>query len=136
MILSILRLERVQSTKEKSEEARVRDLVRLVRQDLQKKWTLKEMANILKVSPSTLNRLCRKYYHESVINLVIQLRMERSIELLLSNEDCIARISNLVGYTSSPVFSNHFLKHTGVRPGAFRKNHQGINTEGKSIFRS
>lgn len=134
MILSILQMERVQSSKAKSEEARVRELARLVRQDLSKKWSLKEMAGLIKVSPSTLNRLCRKYYHDSVINMVIKLRIERSVELLISNEDSIARISNMVGYSSSAVFSNHFLKHTGVRPGAFRKNHQGINREGLSIF--
>lgn len=127
MLLNLLLMEKAQSGKEKSQETRVNQLSRLVRQNLLKKWTTQEMADHLSVSQSTLNRLCHRYYNSSAINLVIKLRMERAIQFLISNEHSIAKIANMVGYANASVFSSLFLKHTGTRPGAFRKTHRGGN---------
>jgi len=124
MILKILKLEITHSIKNNSEEARVNQLASLVRKEPQRKWTIQEMAEILSVSTSTLNRLCHKYYHNSAINLVIKIRMERSIELLIINKDSILEIANTVGYANASVFSNLFLKYTGIRPGTFRNKHR------------
>jgi AraC-like DNA-binding protein len=124
MTLSILQLEKIYSIKERPEEVGLDRLTRKVKRNLKYKWTIKEMSHILSVSPSTLNRLCRKYHHHSAIDLVIKLRIEHSVQLLINNKNNIKSIANAVGYSSVSIFSKLFLKHMGIRPGAFRKSHR------------
>jgi|SaaInlStandDraft_1057018.scaffolds.fasta_scaffold54765_2 AraC-like DNA-binding protein len=124
MILSLLKIELFHNNKSHSEEARFAELARKIKQEPEMKWTVKKMADSLSISTSTVGRLFQKYYQISAINFVIKLRMERSIEMLLSNEYSIAIIAKNVGYSNASVFSDLFLRHTGVRPGAFRKNHR------------
>lgn len=122
MIASLLRREIAYARKGKSEESRLGDLLERLRQEPEKKWTLQGMADALSVSTSTLNRLFRKHYHNSPMELVIKLRMERAVFLLLEERLNIGEIAKMVGYTKEATFSDLFLRYLGERPGQFRKS--------------
>ena len=48
------------------------------------KWTLNKMAEIMKMTPITLNRKCKKLYSMSPMNKVLSLRMERAEQLFMA----------------------------------------------------
>jgi AraC-like DNA-binding protein len=121
MISSLLRREISHISKGLSEESRVEDLFREIRQKPQDDWHSSRLATELNISTRSLNRLCNKMYDDSPNNLVIRYRMEKAIELLSYESYTISDIANKVGYRNSGAFSNLFLKFTGMRPGEFRR---------------
>ena len=71
---------------------------------------------------STFNRdfhlLARRSWHE----FVTEWRMETAAAMLRSPFSRVKEVMRAVGYRSRGSFSNAFLKHHGMRPGAFRRS--------------
>lgn len=69
-------------------------------------------------------RLCREfsaYYHTTPLQYLNQIRIERAKELLLSTDEKICDIGQLVGIENTNHFIRLFKEKTGVTPLAFRR---------------
>jgi len=84
-------------------------------------WNTSEIAANMGISRATLTRLFLAEYGMPPKALIMKHRMARAAELLGSTGRTIEEISCSLGYKSPFTFSNLFEKHTGLRPGRFRK---------------
>lgn len=88
--------------------------------NLQKPWTVEELAANMHMSKAHLHRTCLQFCGMSPMQKVTQLRMQRA-EALLRRDYPIKAISDMVGYQSPYSFSVAFKRHTGLSPGQYRQ---------------
>jgi AraC-like DNA-binding protein len=74
------------------------------------------------ISVSSLQRAFAKYFGMSPKQYLIQLRMNRALELLTENKLSVKEISFACGFTNEKYFSRAFKKKYGYPPSQFRKH--------------
>jgi AraC-like DNA-binding protein len=89
--------------------------------DLNRHWTLNDLAAAGHLSPSHLHRLCRSEQGASPLEIVTRLRMRRAQAMLRATDYTLEHIAHLVGYASPFSFSRAFKRHSGCSPQAFRR---------------
>lgn len=84
-------------------------------------WSVAELAGRLHMSPGHFHRVVRELQHTHPMALVTRLRLERAAALLRSSQAKVEHVAAAVGYRSPYAFSHAFQRHTGLRPGVFRR---------------
>jgi AraC-like DNA-binding protein len=83
-------------------------------------WDVAKLASRAFCSRETLRRLSLQRFGRAPMRQVMHLRMRRAAELLANSHEKIETIAREVGYGNAFVFSNAFLKWSGIRPSAYR----------------
>ena len=81
--------------------------------------TVGEIAATLGVSPEYFRRLFGEKYHSSPRAFIIQLRIARAKELILSGEFRVGEIAEMCGFTSNTYFCSEFKCATGITPSEY-----------------
>jgi AraC-like DNA-binding protein len=84
---------------------------------------LRDVAGQLGLSDRHVARLFLAETGKSVIDFLIDLRMERATRMLLEHQQPIKQIAAAVGYPDVRYFTSLFHKRIGVTPAVFRKDH-------------
>ena len=85
-----------------------------------KDLNLTKVANALKISIPYLTMLLREETGKTFSMHLMEIRIERAKQLLMSTDVSVADIASEVGYSSSQYFSTSFKRYTGKPPGEFR----------------
>lgn len=88
------------------------------------KLSPQDVAENLNVSCSHLHRSFSKEFGTSMGKYINQLRMDRSVNLLLSTELSVGEISSSVGFENQLYFSQAFKKYFGLAPSYFKKEYK------------
>lgn len=83
--------------------------------------SLVSLSTLLNVSPNHLSSCIKKYAGESFINILIQKRMHKAEELLLTTPMKVLEIAQQCGYSDQHYFSYCFKKYCGASPNALRR---------------
>lgn len=102
---------------------KLEDAVRYMRNNLDKKFEMKEVADHIFLSHSGLIWKFKQELGTTPSQYLTFLRMQRAKQLLLNYSYSISEISELCGYQNPYYFTNAFRKYTGKSPTAFRKYH-------------
>ena len=86
------------------------------------KLDVKALCGILFISVSSLQRAFAKCLAMSPKQYLIQLRMNRALELLTKNEISVKEISFACGFTDEKYFSRAFKKRYGYPPSQLKNN--------------
>ena len=86
--------------------------------------SMKEMAELCRLSPSYFSRLFNRELGESFVTYVNRKKVERAKELLRDTNHSISQISGEVGYQNVSHFIDVFKRMEGVTPSVFRQ-HRG-----------
>jgi two-component system response regulator YesN len=81
--------------------------------------SLESVADMLDVSPGRLSRLFVEEMGKGFSDFLIEYRIERAKEMLLSPGSAIKQVSVACGYPDPNYFSRLFKKITGITPSAF-----------------
>ncbi len=93
-----------------------------IEHNLDKKITLKELAENGHLSEYHFHRLFRKFSSETLNQFITRVKMERSGIFLAVNQDItITEIAYRYGYCDASSYCKAFRKHFGVSPTEFRK---------------
>lgn len=84
---------------------------------------LKDLADKFHLSPSGLIYVFKKFLGTTPKEYVINLRLEKSVQLLLNTDMPISKISDLCGYQNPYYFSNAFKKAKALSPTEYRKKY-------------
>jgi len=87
-----------------------------IRQNLDKRLSLNQVAIIFGFSPKYISQLFTKHAGCSFIEYINVEKIARAKELLLMNNAKVYEISEQLGFESSFYFSKVFKKHTGLSP--------------------
>ena len=83
--------------------------------------SIRNLAALTGVNRNKLVYGFRRYYGQTIHQLLITIRMEAAKEMLLANEKPIKKIAQLSGYRNPPNFITAFKKYTGQTPMQFQK---------------
>lgn len=92
----------------------------LIISDIQKHYTIQELAARFEISQTTLKKDFSNVYGASVYAYLKTYRIQEAHKMLLRTECSIAEIANAVGYENPAKFSSAFQKECGMSPSAFR----------------
>lgn len=82
--------------------------------------TEEHMAQLLCLSKRQVSRILRELYATSFRQILIEVRLNRAAQLLLSTDNSIEEIAESVGYTSLSGFYTAFRQKFGVTAGKYR----------------
>lgn len=85
-------------------------------------WRVEDLSELLNVSPSYLNRLCRRKYGMSPIDMLIEHRINIAKRYLLLPGAKVGAVCEAVGFSDIYYFSRSFKKRCGVTPTEYMKN--------------
>ncbi|RMD74051.1 MAG: AraC family transcriptional regulator [Lentisphaerae bacterium] len=99
-------------------------ILTLIRQDYSRQWKVDEAAQALKVSRSTLQRICRKVFQTGFRQLEEQIRLDYAAEQLVFRNITVSECAVQCGYPDIYSFSRAFKRLFGVSPNIYRQNHR------------
>jgi two-component system response regulator YesN len=82
--------------------------------------SVQKVAASLSISASYLSKLVKRYLDRSVVDYLIDYRMERAKELLATSDLMTYEIAEATGYPDARYFSSTFKRHIGVTPTEYR----------------
>jgi transcriptional regulator GlxA family with amidase domain len=92
-----------------------------LRANLASPFRLRELARAVATSPRTLNRHFHKVIGMSPLRFAQRLRTDVARNLLETTNLPVDEVAAHVGYTDTAAFRRLFRRHTGVTPGAARR---------------
>lgn len=104
------------------EDERIRAVAEYISAHLQEDLTLPQLAEVFALSPSHLSRTFHAATGIPLREYLVNLRIQKAMELLLNTEKNITEISGLCGFRDSNYFGDAFRKATGLSPRDWRKN--------------
>ncbi|WP_282942395.1 AraC family transcriptional regulator [Paenibacillus sp. RC67] len=96
--------------------------IRYIQDHYKEPITLAALAESLDCSPRQLLRMFKERMNASPIDYLIQQRMLKAKQRLLTTNFTLQEIAESVGYSDSYYFSRMFKKYEGVSPTAFKEN--------------
>lgn len=91
-----------------------------IKKHYREKIYLDNIASSLGISDSYLSRLFKKETGICIQDYVVQIRLERAVNLLLYSNESIPRIAEYVNFPSQSYFGKVFKKEYGVTPRIYR----------------
>ena len=88
---------------------------------LDKDWHVETLAELFGISSAQFCRIVKKYENKSPMNKILELRMKRAEELILSTSHKLDYIATKVGFSTSFSFSKAFKRYYKVSPTDYRK---------------
>lgn len=92
-----------------------------LKENVQKSLTVAEIARGASMSVSKLKILSREKCGGGIINLFIEIKIEKSKELIRKGELNFTEIADFLGFSSLHYFSRQFKKVMGISPSEFSK---------------
>ena len=94
-----------------------------IRQNPAADLSVPELCSVFNISRGTLYNLSKENFGCSISEYVTQCRISAAQKLLERTERTVAEIAAQVGYDDENYFIRLFKKHTGITPGAYRRQH-------------
>lgn len=99
---------------------RVADVISLLEKEFMKPWTLDDLVNTANMSRGNLIRIFRNATGQTPIEYLIDIRLQRAINMLKNSELPITEIAYLVGFNDSNYFSRLFREKLNASPREYR----------------
>ena len=87
--------------------------------------SVERIANDIAVSRRSLEIKFQKYLGRTIFAEIKQVRLERAKQLLRESEHSVERIAQILGFSASSYFIQHFRKETGTTPSRYRRDFRG-----------
>ena len=98
-----------------------REVAGLLAGELHRRWSARELADVVHLSPSQLRRVFAEAYGKSPIAYLTMLRAERMAHLLKLTDSPIAIIAASVGWGDPDFAARQFRRSVGVSPSEYRR---------------
>lgn len=86
-----------------------------------KPWNISDIAEELFLSKSYLQKMYKTFFNKSIIEEMIEFRVEAAKKLLGETNDTVTDISKKCGYTSYNYFVRQFKMIVGISPSEYRE---------------
>ncbi len=97
----------------------VKKTMKLISRDYNQGLTLKSVASALNITPEYLSTLFSKETGQPFSSYLMQFRVNKAKQLLMTGHYKIYNIAEMVGYSDSKYFCKVFRKMTGMSAGSF-----------------
>lgn len=100
--------------------------VEYIEKYIYKKVTVNDLAEYIGIDRSYLANCFKKMLGVSPKEYIVDAKVKKAIEYLLTSPNSISDIANSVGYEDLYLFSNLFRSKTGMSPRNYRKLHKKV----------
>jgi AraC family transcriptional regulator len=100
----------------------LRQVLDYIRSNLSQDLSIIDLAQVAGMSPYYFLRLFKKSMHATPRQYIIQMRIDRSKELLRSKELSIADVALECGFSGQSHFTNVFRQLSGITPRAYQRS--------------
>lgn len=94
-------------------------IIHVMRENLSKNLTVAELANICKLSPSSMKGLFRRFNSMSIHEFYLHLKMQEAVRLLRAGKT-VTETAELLGFSNQSYFSTAFKREMKMLPGHYR----------------
>lgn len=101
-------------------ESRISKAKEYIAQNYRRKISLKELAGVCNLSPSTLSRKFKKENGETITRFIIRYRLQIARGLLLNGAMRIKQVAFATGFEDVAYFTKTFRERQGRTPSAYR----------------
>ncbi|MCU8031924.1 helix-turn-helix domain-containing protein [Shewanella sp. SM101] len=108
-----------------TQDAEVNRLLDYLRENLDKQYSIADLADQLFMSRRTFTRHFNNATGMSFGKWLVSTRLQRSLELLESTRLSVEKVSEMVGFQTATSFRQHFNQRFHVSPSAWRKTFAG-----------
>lgn len=98
--------------------------VQYIKTHLNEDLNVELIASRVKLSPSYLGQLFRKEVGVSIVDYILEQRMEMAKHYLLTGQYRNYELASKIGFRSYSYFCTLFKKYTGLTPNEFKHSHQ------------
>lgn len=98
-----------------------REIADLLRGDIARRWSVRELTEVVHLSPSQLRRVFVEAFGKAPIAYLTMLRAERMAHLLRTTDAAIAVIASEVGWGDPDFAARQFRRRVGVSPREYRR---------------
>jgi AraC-like DNA-binding protein len=102
----------------------IRQARTILDENFDKHITIPELARQSGINEAKLKEGFRELFGNSIHSYLLQLRLEKARQLLLTTTLTITDITYHIGYSHVTHFTSMFKKETGITPGAWRKKYK------------
>ena len=99
----------------------VQAVEKIITADLQKNFTVLELAKRFSMGESSLKNYFQIYYGQSITAYLREVRLNKAAQLLADTNLKIIDISTLIGYENQSKFASVFKKHYDLSPLEYRR---------------
>lgn len=100
-----------------------------------RKWTVAEMAELVRLSPSRYHAVYKAMFGISPMQDLIEARVEHAKSLLLQYSELpLPKIAEKLGYNDQFHFIRQFRQETGMTPGQYRKKNTSVREDGCVLY--
>ncbi|WP_127124556.1 helix-turn-helix domain-containing protein [Pseudoflavitalea rhizosphaerae] len=115
--------EQLQQSNAAGLPSKVVDLIGYIELNLHKTLTVQMLANMVNLHPDYLSRLFLKMTGERPLSYIHTKRIERAQYLMVTTDQSLAQISEVLGFDTLPHFMKVFKKVTSLTPGKYREQY-------------
>ena len=76
---------------------------------------------MMNMSQPNLYRKIKQATNFTIIELIMNIRIKNSAQLLKTKKYTVQEVSEMVGYNDIPTFRKHFIDFYGVNPASYEK---------------
>ena len=109
----------------------VEEVLKYMESNYAQSISIQSLADSLGLNRSYLHRLFKSATGASLLEYLLELRIQKACTLLQETDLAVSIISLSVGYENTLYFSRLFWKKKGVSPSLYRENHGNRRPEGK-----
>jgi len=104
----------------RKKQAMIQSVLTAIEEELERSWTLQEMADLIHLSPSRFSAIFREMVGMSPTHYLLALRLDKAILLLETTDRKIIDVAEECGFHNLSNFNRLFLKHAGRTPRQVR----------------
>lgn len=100
----------------------LKDMIEYINKHYSEKVTLEQIGRAGGFGETSCCRIFKKYTNKTPLGFLIDHRLQKGVELLLSTDMTVTEISNSTGFSSPSYFSEMFKKSYGCSPREYKLN--------------
>ncbi len=107
-------------------ESKFSEILKYLNDHYQENITLSDLSLSFHYNPNYICELFKKNLEKTFSEYMLDIRMKKACELLVTTDDTIMNIALRVGYGDYSYFSKIFKKHYGITPLKYRKKNNKL----------
>ena len=123
-LVTYLTLDRSILNRYGEEPEHIIQIINYIQKHYSEKITLDSLASHFALSKYSLSRSFTYFMNQSLIDYLIDFRVDESKKLLQFTDHSIAEIADETGFSTMNNFISQFKKRTGLTPTAYRRQNQ------------
>lgn len=111
----------IQPDKHSEKRKTTRDFIRLINENLEKRYPISELAEMLNITPNHLNKTIKKQLGKSAQSVYNEILLQEAKVLLLQTSKDVSEIAFDLGFNDTSYFGKFFKKHSQKTPLEYRR---------------